>query len=106
MAYDLCRELRPTAWKLLKDDQHLIQKQHSFFQTARFDQIQSWEQAIAKAMKNGKERLERSHGKITKWITRTPPQNNRHTTSIMATSLVENTLPIIPSHMQQPKKPL
>ena len=51
MAYDLYRELHPTAWKLYKEDQHLIQKQQSFFQTARFDQIQSWEQAIAKAIK-------------------------------------------------------
>ena len=58
MAFDICRELRPTAWKLYKEDQHLICKQQSFFRTARFDQIQSWEQAIAKAMKNGKQRID------------------------------------------------
>ena len=105
MAFDLCRELRPTAWKLYKEDQHLIRKQQSFFQTARFDQIQSWEQAIAKAMKNGQQRMDRSCGKLTKWIQRTPSRNISHTTSIMAISSNENTLPIIQCRVQHPLKP-
>ena len=55
-------------------------------------------------MKNGQQRMDRSCGKLTKWVQRFPPRNISHTTSIMAITSIENTLPIIQCRVQHPQK--
>ena len=105
MAYDICKELKPTLWKFYKDDHHLLHKQQSFFQTARFDQIQSWEQAVAKSLKNAQERVDKSSGKLTKWIISQLHTTTSHTTSIMVPTLNQHHSPIMQSCVAPTKCP-
>ena len=82
--------------------------QQSFFQISRFYQVQSWEQAIAKARKNAQQWEDKSSGKLSKWIIQQKHQTPNHTTSIMATTPTQNNRPFMHScenHINRSKTP-
>ena len=80
-SFALMKDLQKDSWKFYSQDKHLLNHDRSFFQTTNFDQIQAWEQQIAKAIKVAQQRDMSKKPTITSWIQKQSAQND--TTSIM-----------------------
>lgn len=69
-AFDLACKLRRESWKLSKPQQKMLLKPRKFFFTSHIDQITTWEQQIAKALKVTADKIRNTKSTLTEWITR------------------------------------